>query len=205
MVQQVHRRKNSRFTGAFTLVELVVTIAIILLTVALVTAVFRGESPAQQLNRAEMDFKAYCARVRYRACETGRDQVVKYDLETKTFTAHPGEYEKFIMPGDAGSKEAQISDRSEDEQEEELSAAEGHSKLEWKLPEAIVFSSGSGSEDSLMVGEKLEIFRFFPDGGGSGSGYFEFKCKDLCRVLRITKITGRLNAVDKEEFERENQ
>ena len=210
MVQQVHRRKNSRFTGAFTLVELVVTIAIILLTVALVTAVFRGESPAQQLNRAEMDFKAYCARVRYRACETGRDWVINYDPDTKAFSAVPGKHEKFQMPGKdnkSASRNAETEDEEEfsyDDPENPYGSTGGYAKLEWRLPQNIEFTTENGEEDSLMTGEQLEIFRFFPDGGGSGSGHLEFRCGELARIFKINKLTGRLSVMDKSEYEREH-
>ena len=51
--------KNLRRQHPFTLIELVVTIAIIVLTVALVTAVFGKESPARQMSRMESDFRTY--------------------------------------------------------------------------------------------------------------------------------------------------
>ena len=195
----------------FTLIELVVTIAIIVLTVALVTAVFGRESPARQMSRMELDFRNYCARVRYRACESGRDWVVKFDPDAKVFSAELGKQEKFQMPGgDEVRSEVRIEDDPEEEEkrlasgdDEDAGQLEGYSRLEWRLPEKVEFTTENAEEDSLATGEKLEIFRFFPDGGGSGSGYLEFRCGELSRIFRITKLTGRLFSVDKEEFERE--
>ena len=49
----------------------------------------------------------------------------------------------------------------------------------------------------------LEVFRFFPDGGGSGAANLEFRCGELARIFRISKLTGRLSSLDKAEYERE--
>ena len=194
----------------FTLIELVVTISIIVLTVSLVVAVFRKESPARTLENMEHDFRSYCARVRYRTCETGKDWVINYDPDTKTFSALPGKHEKFQMPGNEETKSArkQVESDEEDEENEFLDADDeesrpgGYAKLVWRLPENVEFTTEHGDEDTLMSGEKLEVFRFFPDGGGSGSGYLEFRCGELARIFKITKLTGRLSAMDKAEYER---
>ena len=216
-------RENSRSSGSvrtgngrrigrncFTLIELVVTISIIVLTVSLVVAVFRKESPARTLENMENDFRSYCARVRYRTCETGRDWVINYDPDTKTFSAVPGKHEKFQMPGNEETKndrrKAEFEDEGEEDEfgdgDDEESRPGGYAKLVWRLPENVEFTTEHGDEDTLMSGEKLEVFRFFPDGGGSGSGYLEFRCGELARIFKITKLTGRLSAMDKAEYER---
>ena len=206
---QCKKRPGRR--SAFTLIELVVTISIIVLTVSLVVAVFRKESPARALENMELDFRSYCARVRYRACETGRDWVINYDPDTKAFSAAPGKHEKFQMPGQDDKKLSSGAETEEDEEEEysfddpenPYGSAGGYAKLEWRLPENIEFSTENGEEEALMTGELLEVFRFFPDGGGSGSGHLEFKCGELARIFRITKLTGRLSVIDRDEYERE--
>lgn len=196
--------------SAFTLIELVVTISIIVLTVSLVVAVFRKESPARALENMELDFGSYCSRVRYRACETGRDWVINYDPDTKAFSAVPGKHEKFQMPGKDNknaSRNAETEDEEEfsyDDPENPYGSTGGYANLEWRLPPSIEFTTENGEEDSLMTGEKLEVFRFFPDGGGSGSGHLEFKCGELARIFKISKLTGRLSVMDKSEYEREH-
>ena len=188
---------------AFTLIELVVTITIIILTISIVSSTIRKESPSQVLDRMGLEFRAFCARVRYRACESGRDWVVSYDPDEKNFSASLGKYERFRMPGsDDGLKGRSAED---DEEETDETYAEGgvYAPLVWKLPEGVEFTTEDSAEDSLMVGEKLEVFRFFPDGGGSGSGHLELRCGDLSRIFRITRLTGRLVMMEKEEFERE--
>ena len=132
----------ARKLSPFTLIELVVTIAIIVLTVAIVSAVFREESPARALENAENDFRAYCGRVRYRACETGRDWVINYDPEKKQFTASPGKFEKFQMPGGEGQA-GPVPDDEEpdpDDPENESGSENGYSRLVWSLPEKFVFT-----------------------------------------------------------------
>ena len=194
--------------SAFTLIELVVTISIIVLTVSLVVAVFRKESPARALENMELDFRSYCARVRYRACETGRDWVINYDPDIKAFSAAPGKHEKFQMPGKDNKNASRDTETEEDEEysyddpENPYGRTGGYAKLEWRLPESIEFTTENGEEDSLMTGEQLEIFRFFPDGGGSGSGHLEFRCGELARIFKISKLTGRLSVMDKAEYER---
>lgn len=203
-------QKRSVRKSAFTLIELVVTISIIVLTVSLVVAVFRKESPARALENMELDLRSYCSRVRYRACETGRDWVINYDPDTKAFSAVPGKHEKFQMPGKdnkSASRNAETEDEEEfsyDDPENPYGSTGGYAKLEWRLPQNIEFTTENGEEDSLMTGEQLEIFRFFPDGGGSGSGHLEFRCGELARIFKINKLTGRLSVMDKSEYEREH-
>lgn len=204
-------QKRSVRKSAFTLIELVVTISIIVLTVSLAVAVFRKESPARALENMELDFGAYCSRVRYRACETGRDWVICYDPDTKAFSAAPGKHEKFRMPGkddkdSSSNAEAEEEDEefSYDDPENPYGRTGGYAKLQWHLPQSIEFTTENKAEDSLMTGEQLEIFRFFPDGGGSGSGLLEFKCGELARIFKINKLTGRLSVMDKSEYEREH-
>lgn len=203
-------QKRSVRKSAFTLIELVVTISIIVLTVSLVVAVFRKESPARALENMELDLRSYCSRVRYRACETGRDWVINYDPDTKAFSAVPGKHEKFQMPGKdnkSASRNAETEDDEEfsyDDPENPYGSTGGYAKLEWRLPQNIEFTTENGEEDSLMTGEQLEIFRFFPDGGGSGSGHLEFRCGELARIFKINKLTGRLSVMDKSEYEREH-
>ena len=187
---------------AFTLIELVVTITIIILTISIVSSTIRKESPSQVLDRMGLEFRAFCARVRYRACESGRDWVVSYDPDEKNFSASLGKYERFRMPGSDDGLKGRSSE--EDEEADETYAEGGvYAPLVWKLPEGVEFTTEDSAEDSLMVGEKLEVFRFFPDGGGSGSGHLELRCGDLSRIFRITRLTGRLVMMEKEEFERE--
>ena len=72
---------------SFTLIELVVAIAIVTLTLAIAVTTLRGESPAQKMERTVHEFSAFCARVRFRAAEEGRDWVLKYSPVEGNFYA----------------------------------------------------------------------------------------------------------------------
>ena len=73
----------------FTLIEMIVVLAIMVIAIAVVAAAFRGDSPQIVLNNAALDLEAYLAQVRYRAAEMGRDYVVKYPFDGKELIASP--------------------------------------------------------------------------------------------------------------------
>lgn len=218
-------KNKKEIVSAFTLIELVVTISIIALTTALVTSGIREESPARALESAGLEFKAFAARVRYRACETGKDWVIEYDPEKRTFFAVPGRFEKFQMPGN-NNKNASGSDEVEYEEDEpspfslvnassgedaaavsssgvddEEETGPGFARLEWKLPQKVQFATPDGSEEALTSGERLEVFRFFPDGGLSGGKNMEFHSGNLANVFLAARLTGQIICIDKEEHE----
>ena len=75
----------------FTLLELVVVIAIIAITTTLAVSAFRGESPVQKMNNAALGFESWCARVRYAAMENGADRIVAFNPDERVFLGHFGE------------------------------------------------------------------------------------------------------------------
>ena len=87
-------KRQRRSPLHFTLLELVVAIAIIALTTALAVSAFRGESPARQMESAGLQFAAFCAKVRFQALENGADRMVVFYPETRTFKmAVPEEFQ----------------------------------------------------------------------------------------------------------------
>ena len=105
--------------NCFTLLELVVAIAIIALTTALAVVSFRGESPVQQLNSAGLRFEAFCAKARFQAMENGGDRVVMFYPETRTF--------RMEIPAEFQATE----EEAKEEEEKKLKLA----AVEWTLPE----------------------------------------------------------------------
>ena len=77
------RRRN------FTLIEMIVVLAIMVIAVAVVAAAFRGDDPNIVLDNAALDLESYLAQVRYRSAEMGRDYIVKYPSEGKELIASP--------------------------------------------------------------------------------------------------------------------
>jgi prepilin-type N-terminal cleavage/methylation domain-containing protein len=179
---------KNRAVNAFTLIELVVAIAIIALTLAVAVAALRGESPAQKMERTVHEISAFCARVRFRAAEEGRDWVLKFNPEAGRFYAvavSEEEEEENIVPGDQSGK--YLSQKKEAE-----SDAPPLPQLDLKLDKSFTFETAEGIEGQLHNGEELEIFRFFPDGGASGSQKLVLKLGEMQKVFHISKLTGRV-------------
>ena len=164
----------------FTLIEMIVVLAIMVIAIAVVVATFRGDSPQIVLSNAALDLESYLAQVRYRAAETGRDYVVKYPFGGKELIASP--------------------DYSREELEtielENVTAAE---ELKFRIPENCTMITESGAEKQLAQEQRLEIFRFFPDGGGASANRPVLKCENSSRSFDISFLTGRLT-VSEEDF-----
>ena len=168
----------------FTLLELVVAIAIIALTTALAVSAFRGESPARQLESAGLQFESFCAKVRFQALENGADRMVVFYPETRTF--------KMAIPEEFQAKD----EEAKEEEEKKLSLA----AIEWKLPENFELGTDfADKERELSEEEYFELFRFFPDGGASGSLKFELRYRTLRKVFDISPLTGLLTKSEGDE------
>ena len=172
----------------FTLVELVVAIAIVTLTLAIAVTALRGESPAQKMERSVHEISAFCARIRFRSAEEGRDWVLKYDPEEKKFyataVAAEDEQESFVPGANSGNFLNEKKAPDED--------APPLPRMDLKLDKNFTFETAEGSEGELGNGEEMEIFRFFPDGGASGSHKLILKLRGMQKVFHISKLTGRV-------------
>lgn len=190
---------------SFTLIELVVAIAIIAVSATMAATYLRGESPARILENSSREFEAFCARVRYRACEEGEEWKVCFEPDTKTFVAFKAGEEKIKLP-DSEEEESEtdeveaaeqlhyekINSRIVGEGEEVRNAAPMMPVLKWKLPEKLEFSTENQLEDDLAVSERLEIFRFYADGMGGGGNRLVFTVGELQQTFSVSKLTGQL-------------
>lgn len=169
------RRRN------FTLIEMIVVLAIMVIAVAVVAAAFRGDDPNIVLDNAALDLESYLAQVRYRSAEMGRDYIVKYPYEGKELIASP--------------------DYSREELEQmELDNESSVEEMKFHIPENCTMITESGAEKLLTQEATLEIFRFYPDGGGSAANRPILKCGEKsCRSFDISFLTGRLQ-VSNEDF-----
>lgn len=174
-------RRRKAAGKSFTLIELVVAIAIIALTLGIALASLRGESPAQKLERTVYEISAFCARVRFRSAEEGRDWVLKYNPAESNFYAT------------AVSEETEVKVEGASEKNEFADTdAPPLPRLDLKIDKAFSFETEEGAENQLANGEELEVFRFFPDGGASGNHKLILKLGGLQKVFHISKLTGRV-------------
>ena len=178
-------REDTPVLSHFTLLELVVAIAIIALTTVLAVVSFRGESPVQQLNSAGLQFEAFCAKARFQAMENGGDRVVMFYPETRTF--------KMEIPVEFQTTKEE--EKEEEEKQLKLAA------VEWTLPENFELGTEISDKGREAAEEAFEVFRFFPDGGASGSLKFELRYQTLRKVFDISPLTGLLIRNEGEEEE----
>ena len=179
------RKREGKY---FTLIELVVAIAIVALTLAVAVAALRGESPARKLERTVYEFSAFCARVRFRSAEEGRDWVLRYEPDTGFYAvAVTDDEENSSVPGAGDGKK--LSGKNKDDETEKASRLP---RLHFKLDKSFSFQTSEGAENQLANGEELEVFRFFPDGGASGSHRLVLKLGGMQKVFSISKLTGRV-------------
>lgn len=154
----------------FTLLELMVVMAIIAITTTLAVSTFRGESPARKVENASLSFHAFCARVRYAAMENGADRVIAFDSAARRFVAE--------------DPDAAIDDDSP-------------ATVVWDLPEDFELDS---SMDDAEYGERgtVEIFRFFSDGSANAAREFILRYRKSQRRFLVSPLTGLL-LVNEEE------
>lgn len=169
---------RSRFS--FTLIEMIVVLAIMMVAVAVVVGTFRGEDPTVVLDNAALEFESYLAQVRYRAAETGRDFVVSYPHEGTFLVASP-DYSK--------SELAKI------ELDNEIAIEE----LKFTIPSNCTLVTESGAEKLIAQDGKLEVMRFFPDGGAGAAHRLVMKCGEVCRSFDLSFLNGKL-LVTNEDF-----
>ena len=180
-----------RSRSFFTLIELVVVIAVIGISLGFVVASFRGESASRLMEQAGIGFETFCARARFQAQEHGEDIIVCFSPVTKEFT----------------TKRALTEEELEEEERRRNEIKEGEEplpdppmELKWKLPDKTEISEEDFAADEEGEDQKYEIFRFFPDGGASGIRKFKLQCRKLSRTYDISPLTGLLITVREEDL-----
>ena len=74
------------------------------------------------------------------------------------------------------------------------------SSIRWKLPEGFEYSRQSDVSGELE-GEKMELFRYYPDGGASGTRVLVMRCGNARREFRVSLLTGLLTSRELSEEE----
>lgn len=183
---------------SFTLVELIVVIAIIALAVGMASVTMRRDASAVKFEQAVREFQSFVARTRAQAMELGADRSIIYLPAEREFVSSetPAEVvdeEVPTTPFDV-PEEFRIVDEAE---EVEIRPTSGRMELSWKLPDDYEFAAIS-FDTTADYEETLEIFRFFPDGSGSGRRQFTMQYKNLKKIMEISPLTGLLKITEEE-------
>ena len=163
--------------SAFTLVEIIVVLVIIMLITGIAAASLRGESPSVKLNRTSLELEAFLARVRFLCAESGRDYVVRYYPEENMLCAHID-----YSPDELINMEKDIT---------ESSLSQRHS-----LGKEVEFSTVENAESAVSEEEYIEIFRFYPSGGASCVNRPVLKIGEINRYFEISFFSGQLEYGD---------
>lgn len=183
---------------SFTLVELIVVIAIIALAVGMASVTMRRDASAVKFEQAVREFQSFVARARAQAMELGADRSIIYLPVERQFVVSETPVEavdeevpatQFHVP-----EEFRIVDEAEEVEEQPTS---GLTEMSWQLPDDYEFAA-IDFESSSDYEEELEIFRFFPDGSGSGRRQFTMQYKNLKKIMEISPLTGLLKITEEE-------
>ncbi len=155
---------------SFSLIELVAVITIAVIVMGLGALAVRAQvSDARRADQLAHDLLLFCARVRAQAMSTGTERVIHLNSAERRLESVPP------------SKE----------EEGDVRVAE----LKWNIPENIDMELPQDAENP----SSLEIFRFFPDGGGSGTSRLTFKLGPIERTIAISRLTGLPRVENTEE------
>ena len=189
----------------FTLLELVVVIAIIALSTAFAVATLRGESDAQKLENVSVGLEEYFARVRYRATEEGETWEVYFNADGRSFAAcrrmSAAENETRQLDGEAPPPVLSWNfPESVTVTGEEKDA---DNKIETVEKRVSIVEQRRQDEDEANAGfvpEGVRMFYFYPDGFVGGTHRLEMKCGELTRTLEVSPLTGQLIEVKPEDL-----
>ena len=158
---------------SFTLVELIVVLVMISMLTALAVTSLRGESPSSLLNRQSLALEAWCAAIRYRCAEEGVDYAVRLMPEEKYL------YACAVDP---------------DAETDPLPPESGPLRL--NFPDNFEISTVEGAENDARDTDYVDIFRFFPGGGGVCVNRPVLKIEELAKHFDMSFLHGRILSAD---------
>lgn len=169
----------------FTLLELIVVMSIIFLASAMSVAVFREQSPAKRLENASLQWRNFCAGVRYRALEGGRELQILFDPEERLF----------YMYDPAANEEEEEEEDSDSEEESPFPKRQKmRNELKWSLPEGFELGDFPAADEEPDVDNAFIVFSFYGDGTAGGKRKLELRAgEELGKIFEISALTGRLN------------
>ena len=149
----------------FTIPEVIAVMAILLVLAAMAVPMLRSPSASSRMEETALEFQSFCGRVRYQAVEKGEDRAVCFDPAINEFY---------------------LSDPADPEAE--------RSSIRWKLPEGFEYSPDTETNAGAEAGDGVELFRYYPDGGASGTRVLVMRCGNVRREFRVSLLTGLLTS-----------
>ena len=188
---------------SFTLIELAVVVAIMMLGVGLSGVAIRALSSPRKFDQAVREFQSFCVSTRSQAMELGRDRVVYFNPRERRF--HSGDPERTPAP----REEETIVYRSvpddylpaeENPDDANYEAPANFASPVWQVPEEFELDDNTGIQttaasffaDNGGDAEEIEVFRFCSDGGASGLLRFKLTYRDMSKIFQLSPLTGRL-------------
>lgn len=161
--------------GAFTLMEMLMVLLVLVITGAVALPLIRNSLRAQQLKSAAETMRIEWSRAHVKAMKTGRIQVFRYEVGGRQFSIQPwvaADEETEAAPGESTAGFGAMSAASEDLQEdfetksleEGITFSAGEAKFETRAYEVEDFFQNGGSGDSVQWSKPL---LFYPDGSAS--------------------------------------
>ncbi len=191
--------------GSFTLLEVIVVMAVISLSTALAVSSFRGESAARAMENFALNLESYFARVRYRATEEGNTWEVYFDAPSRTFSAcrrmTAAEYRELeeneeapppVLRWSYQEKFTVSSIEMGEEAEVEI--------IDRKLTPREIRQQEEDMANAEYIPSGIRMFFFYADGyvGGSGNR-LAVSCGNLSRSFEVSPLTGRVLELPPEE------
>ena len=146
-------------------------IVIMLVTGGIAISAMRTDSTSRLIRSSTNDFRSLCSRARYKAMEMSEDRMIVYVPDERMFyLARPVANEEEAMEYEFGFVPLNTT--------------------KWELPEEFELST----EDS----DPVEVFRFYPDGGASGTS-LNLACRGHAMEIGVAKLTGSIITYDRSE------
>jgi len=195
---------------SFTLIEMAVVIAIMMLGIGLSGVALRSLSSPRKFDQAVKEFQSFCVSSRSQAMELGRDRVVYFNPKERRFRSSdpewvpaPREEETIVyrsVPDD-------YRDAEENPDDSAYVAPVNFASPTWQLPEDFELDDNTGIqttaesffEDRSGDEHEIEVFRFYSDGGASGLLRFRLSYRDMTKIFQISPLTGRLLLLEQDD------
>ena len=193
------RHISAKRAAGFTLVELLLVMALIVAVGAITLPALQGPLENQRLRKAADVVRTQWAKTRIESMQTGRIHVFQCEADGSVFRIEPwyteGDYlEADLMTATSGDAMGLAGAPGSDP------LTDGTSQVvEQPLPEGVVFSGGVAKSTgrSLMVeqalaatGSAVQPILFFPDGTTSNAQLVLSNRNGQCVVLQLRSLTG---------------